>query len=93
MPLPDARNRIGLGEFNKVNSPCGWDSSTTAPSCNKVRARDTLVARVVFTEYLKFLAVWVRTHLEDDPERASVARLVSGGSPVKRQLIAEPVWR
>jgi uncharacterized SAM-binding protein YcdF (DUF218 family) len=51
------------------------------------------VARVIFTEYLKFLAVWVRTHLEDDPERSSVAHLISGGSPVKRQLIAEPLWR
>jgi uncharacterized SAM-binding protein YcdF (DUF218 family) len=51
------------------------------------------VARVIFTEYLKFLAVWVRTRFEGDPERSSVAHLISGGSPVKRQLIAEPVWR
>jgi uncharacterized SAM-binding protein YcdF (DUF218 family) len=51
------------------------------------------VARVVFTEYLKFLAVWVRTRFEGDPERSSVAHFISGGSPVKRQLIAEPVWR
>ncbi|MEE1656863.1 YdcF family protein [Microvirga sp. CF3062] len=51
------------------------------------------VARVVFTEYLKFLAVWVRTRFEGDPERSSVAHLISGGSPVKRQLIAEPIWR
>ena len=51
------------------------------------------VARVIFTEYLKFLAVWVRTHLEDDPERSSVAHFISGGSPVKAQVIAEPLWR
>lgn len=51
------------------------------------------VARVIFTEYLKFLAVWVRTRFEGDPERSSVAHLISGGSPVKRQMMAEPVWR
>jgi uncharacterized SAM-binding protein YcdF (DUF218 family) len=51
------------------------------------------VARVIFTEYLKFLAVWVRTYLEDDPERSSVAHLISGGSPIKAQVIAEPLWR
>ncbi|NBJ09654.1 YdcF family protein [Microvirga sp. SYSU G3D207] len=51
------------------------------------------VARVVFTEYLKFLAVWVRTRFEGDPERSSVAHIISGGSPIKKQLVAEPVWR
>ena len=51
------------------------------------------VARMIFTEYLKFLAVWVRTYLEDDPERSSVAHLISGGSPIKAQVIAEPLWR
>jgi uncharacterized SAM-binding protein YcdF (DUF218 family) len=51
------------------------------------------VARVIFTEYLKFMAVWVRTRFEGDPERSSVAQIISGGSPIKRQLIAEPVWR
>jgi uncharacterized SAM-binding protein YcdF (DUF218 family) len=51
------------------------------------------VARVIFTEYLKFLAVWVRTRFEDDPERSSVAHIISGGAPSKRQMIAEPLWR
>jgi uncharacterized SAM-binding protein YcdF (DUF218 family) len=51
------------------------------------------VARVIFTEYLKFLAVWVRTRFEDDPERSSDAHNISGGAPSKRQMIAEPLWR
>ncbi|MBB4040612.1 uncharacterized SAM-binding protein YcdF (DUF218 family) [Microvirga flocculans] len=51
------------------------------------------VARVIFSEYLKFLAVWVRTRFEEDPERSSVVQIISGGSPVNRQLVAEPVWR
>jgi uncharacterized SAM-binding protein YcdF (DUF218 family) len=51
------------------------------------------VTRVIFTEYLKFLAVWLRTRFEGDPERSSVAQIISGGSPIKGQLIAEPLWR
>jgi uncharacterized SAM-binding protein YcdF (DUF218 family) len=51
------------------------------------------VARVIFTEYLKFLAVWIRTRFEGDPERSSVAHIISGGAPSKRQMIAEPLWR
>ncbi len=50
-------------------------------------------AKVLFFEYLKFLAVWVRTRVESDPERSSVAHLMSGGTPPSRQMIAEPVWR
>ena len=42
------------------------------------------VARVIFTEYLKFLAVWLRTRFEGDPESSSVAQIISGGSPIKR---------
>lgn len=51
------------------------------------------VARVIFTEYLKFLAVWVRTRFEADPERSSVANIISGGAPIKAQVVAEPHWR
>jgi hypothetical protein len=51
------------------------------------------VARVIFTEYLKFLAVWVRTRFEGDPERSSVANIISGGAPIKAQVVAEPLWR
>ena len=51
------------------------------------------VARVIFTEYLKFLAVWVRTRFEADPENSSVAKIISGGAPIKAQVVAEPLWR
>ena len=49
-------------------------------------------AKVLALEYLKFLAVWVRTRFEDDPERSSVAQIISGGSPSK-QAHAETSWR
>ncbi|MBA1157208.1 YdcF family protein [Microvirga mediterraneensis] len=51
------------------------------------------VARLVFTEYVKFLAVWIRTRFEDDPERSSVAKIISGGAPIKAQIVADPLWR
>jgi len=51
------------------------------------------VARIVFTEYVKFLAVWIRTRFEDDPERSSVAKIISGGAPIKAQIVADPLWR
>ena len=47
---------------------------------------------VIVTEYLKFLAVWLRTRIESDPERSSVVHLISGGAP-SRQAIAEPALR
>jgi uncharacterized SAM-binding protein YcdF (DUF218 family) len=50
------------------------------------------VARVLFSEYVKFLAVWIRTRIEGDPERSSVAHLMSGGAPIQ-QVVAEPLWR
>jgi uncharacterized SAM-binding protein YcdF (DUF218 family) len=49
-------------------------------------------ARVLFSEYVKFLAVWLRTRFEDDPERSSVAVIISGGAP-SQQATAEPDWR
>jgi uncharacterized SAM-binding protein YcdF (DUF218 family) len=55
--------------------------------------RNPSVAKVLFMEYLKFLAVVVRTHVEDDPEQSSVAQILSGGSPIARQMMAEPLWR
>ncbi|WQO27114.1 YdcF family protein [Microvirga lotononidis] len=51
------------------------------------------VARLVFTEYVKFLAVWIRTRFEEDPERSSVAKIISGGAPIKAQIVADPLWR
>jgi hypothetical protein len=40
-------------------------------------------ARVLASEYAKLLAVWLRTRFEADPERSTVANLMSGGKPVK----------
>ncbi|WP_370644900.1 YdcF family protein [Microvirga sp. ACRRW] len=42
---------------------------------------DPATAKVLATEYLKFLAVWVRTRFEDDPEDSSMAYLISRGAP------------
>ncbi|MGO4572238.1 YdcF family protein [Microvirga sp. 2TAF3] len=49
-------------------------------------------ARVLFSEYVKFLAVWVRTRFEKDPEHSSVAKIMSGGKPIQH-VAAEPLWR
>lgn len=49
-------------------------------------------ARVLVSEYVKFLAVWLRTRFEDDPERSPVAAIISGGAP-SQQATAEPNWR
>lgn len=49
-------------------------------------------AKVLATEYLKFLAVWIRTRFEDDPERSSVAHIISGGAP-SQQANVEPSLR
>ncbi|WP_243370383.1 YdcF family protein [Microvirga solisilvae] len=38
-------------------------------------------AKVLATEYLKFLAVWLRTRFENDPESSPVAAIISGGAP------------
>jgi uncharacterized SAM-binding protein YcdF (DUF218 family) len=40
-------------------------------------------ARVLASEYGKLLVVWLRTRFEADPERSTVANLMSGGKPVK----------
>jgi uncharacterized SAM-binding protein YcdF (DUF218 family) len=46
-------------------------------------------ARVLFGEYVKFLAVWARTSFEEDPERSTAANFMSRGQPVK--VVAEPL--
>jgi uncharacterized SAM-binding protein YcdF (DUF218 family) len=46
-------------------------------------------ARVLLSEYVKFLAVWLRTRFEDDPERSAVAVIISRGAP-SQQAAAEP---
>jgi uncharacterized SAM-binding protein YcdF (DUF218 family) len=53
--------------------------------------RSVSTARVLASEYLKFLAVWARTRFEKDPERSTAANLMSGGKPVK--VVAEPFSR
>lgn len=40
-------------------------------------------ARLFATEYVKFVAVWLRTRFERDPERSTVAILMSRGRPVE----------
>ncbi len=48
-------------------------------------------ARLVASEYLKFLASWVRTRFETDPERSRAAVLIGRRKPVK--MVAEPLMR
>lgn len=44
--------------------------------------RSAATARVLASEYVKFLVVWLRTRLEQDPEHSPAAQIMSGGSPV-----------
>jgi uncharacterized SAM-binding protein YcdF (DUF218 family) len=53
--------------------------------------RDPATARILLSEYVKFLAVWARTCFETDPESSAAANLMSGGEPVK--VAAEPLTR
>ncbi|WP_112661705.1 YdcF family protein [Microvirga flavescens] len=46
--------------------------------------------RVLFSEYVKFVAVWVRTRFEQDPETSAAAKIMSGGAPM---MIADPAER
>jgi uncharacterized SAM-binding protein YcdF (DUF218 family) len=46
-------------------------------------------AKLLASEYVKFLASWVRTRFEDDPERSRAAILIGRGKPVK--MVAEPL--
>jgi uncharacterized SAM-binding protein YcdF (DUF218 family) len=48
-------------------------------------------ARLVASEYVKFLASWVRTRFETDPERSRAAILIGRRKPVK--MVAEPSMR
>lgn len=52
--------------------------------------RDAATARLLVSEYLKFLVVWARTRFESDPERSTAAKIMSRGqSPVKH--VAAPL--
>ncbi|HEX8418027.1 MAG TPA: YdcF family protein [Methylobacterium sp.] len=48
-------------------------------------------ARLLASEYAKFLVSWLRTRFESDPERSRAAILIGRGKPVKR--VAEPLMR
>ena len=63
--------RDGLSDYVRSLSAISYADALFATAC-------WAVARLVFTEYLKFLAVWVRTRFESDPERSSVANIISG---------------
>ena len=45
---------------------------------------DPAAARLLGSEYVKFLVAWARTRFETDPERSRFAVLVGRGKPVKR---------
>jgi uncharacterized SAM-binding protein YcdF (DUF218 family) len=51
--------------------------------------RSPATARLLVSEYIKFVAAWFRTRIERDPERSAAARFMGGGVPVKR--VAEPL--
>lgn len=51
--------------------------------------RSPNAARLLASEYVKFVAVWLRTRFERDPERSTVAALMSRGRPV--EAIAAPL--
>jgi uncharacterized SAM-binding protein YcdF (DUF218 family) len=53
--------------------------------------RSPPAARLLASEYLKFLASWVRTRFEADPERSRAAILIGRRKPVK--MVAEPLMR
>ncbi|ACL56158.1 YdcF family protein [Methylobacterium nodulans] len=48
-------------------------------------------ARLLVSEYVKFLVAWIRTRFETDPEDSRAAVLMSRGRPVK--VVAEPLMR
>ncbi|MCJ2022775.1 YdcF family protein [Methylobacterium sp. J-067] len=53
--------------------------------------RSPPVARLVASEYVKFLVSWVRTRFEDDPERSRAAVVLGRRKPIK--MVAEPLMR
>ncbi|MCJ2013714.1 YdcF family protein [Methylobacterium sp. J-076] len=53
--------------------------------------RNPPAARLLASEYLKFLVSWVRTRFEADPERSRAAILMGRRKPVK--MVAEPLIR
>ncbi|MCC0806057.1 YdcF family protein [Methylobacterium sp. W2] len=48
-------------------------------------------ARLIGSEYLKFLVSWVRTRFESDPEQSRAAIMMGRGKPIK--LVSETIMR
>ena len=48
-------------------------------------------ARLLASEYLKFLVAWLRTRFETDPEQSRAAIVMGRGKPIK--MVAEPLMR
>lgn len=53
--------------------------------------RNPPAAKLLASEYVKFLVSWVRTRFEADPERSRAAILIGRRKPVK--MVAEPLMR
>jgi uncharacterized SAM-binding protein YcdF (DUF218 family) len=53
--------------------------------------RSPATAKVLASEYVKLLVVWLRTRFESDPERSTAAIVMSGGLPIK--AVVDPVTR
>jgi uncharacterized SAM-binding protein YcdF (DUF218 family) len=53
--------------------------------------RSPPAAKLLASEYVKFLASWLRTRFETDPERSRAAILIGRRKPVK--MVAEPLMR
>jgi hypothetical protein len=53
--------------------------------------RSPATARVLASEYVKLIAVWLRTKIESDPERSTAAIVMSGGMPIR--VVLQPVTR
>ena len=75
--LPEAR-KVPYAVVPTSFDPETWWQSPTA-------------AKLLVTEYVKFVLVWVRTRVEADPEGSAAAALMSRGPPVK--IVAEPLLR
>jgi hypothetical protein len=75
--LPDVR-KVPYAVISPAVDPDAWWRSAST-------------ARILLSEYAKFLAVWARTRFETDPEESTAANFMSGGLPVK--VVAEPFPR
>jgi uncharacterized SAM-binding protein YcdF (DUF218 family) len=53
--------------------------------------RSPATAKVLLSEYVKLLVVWLRTRFESDPERSTAAIVMSGGMPIK--AVGDPLTR